>query len=105
MTPGGLGSGLIDTQSESEGKWRSISRAWGDIIMVDFVEVRARLTTALLSDVLDVIGSRNQTLPPRIRPLDEASVLAGRARTALFMDVYEARPGENPYELEIAMID
>jgi regulator of RNase E activity RraA len=73
--------------------------------MVDIAEVRARLTTALLSDVLDVIGFRSQALPPRIRPLDEASVLAGRARTALFLDVYEAKPGENPYELEIAMID
>jgi regulator of RNase E activity RraA len=77
----------------------------GDITMVDIADVRARLTTALLSDVLDAIGFRNQALPSRIRPLDEASVLAGRACTALFMDVYEAKPGENPYELEIAMID
>ncbi len=68
-------------------------------------ELRARLTTALLSDVLDGLGHRAQALPPRIRPLDEASVMVGRARTALFMDVYEVTPGENPYELEIALID
>jgi regulator of RNase E activity RraA len=68
-------------------------------------EIRDRLTTALLSDVLDALGYRNQALPPRIRPLDDASVMAGRARTALFMDVYEVTPGENPYELEIALID
>jgi len=68
-------------------------------------EIRGRLTTALLSDVLDALGHRAQALPPRIRPLDDASVMAGRARTALFMDVYEVTPDENPYELEIALID
>ena len=32
--------------------------------------------------------------------------MVGRARTALFMDVYELPPaGSNPYELEIALID
>ena len=31
--------------------------------------------------------------------------MVGRARTGLFMDVYEVRPDENPYELEIALID
>ncbi|MDA8251464.1 MAG: RraA family protein [Rhodospirillales bacterium] len=73
--------------------------------MPDFADVRTRLTTALLSDVLDALGWRGQALPPRIRPLDEGPVLAGRARTALFMDVYEATPGENPYALEIALVD
>jgi regulator of RNase E activity RraA len=68
-------------------------------------DIRRRLTTALLSDVLDGLGYRAQALPPRIRPLDEASVMAGRARTALFMDVYEVTPDENPYALEIALID
>jgi len=32
-------------------------------------------------------------------------VLCGRARTGLYADVYEARDGENPYELEIRLID
>lgn len=73
--------------------------------MADFADLRARMATALLSDVLDALGARAQALPPRIRPLDDASVLAGRARTALFMDVYDVTPGENPYELEIALID
>jgi regulator of RNase E activity RraA len=31
--------------------------------------------------------------------------MVGRARTALYMDVYSVTPGENPYELEIALID
>jgi 4-hydroxy-4-methyl-2-oxoglutarate aldolase len=73
--------------------------------MLDFGDCRARLSTALLSDVLDGMGWRAQVLGRNIRPLDEASVLAGRARTALFMDVYEVVPGENPYAMEIALID
>lgn len=73
--------------------------------MMDLAAMRGQLATALLSDVLDALGWRNQALPSRIRPLDEAAVLAGRARTALFMDVYEVVPDENPYALEIALVD
>jgi 4-hydroxy-4-methyl-2-oxoglutarate aldolase len=73
--------------------------------MLDLADCRARLATALLSDVLDGMGRRAQTLPPRIRPLDEAAVLAGWARTALFMDVHEVAPDENPYAQAIALID
>ncbi|MBO1077294.1 RraA family protein [Roseomonas marmotae] len=64
-----------------------------------------RLFTALLSDVLDSLGHMHQALPARIRPLDEACRMAGRARTALYLDVYEAREGENPYDLEIDLVD
>jgi len=32
-------------------------------------------------------------------------VLCGRARTALYLDVYDAPEGENPYELEIQLVD
>ena len=45
-----------------------------------------------------------QALPSRIRPLDDASVMVGRARTAAFMEVYHVAAG-NPYKLEIALID
>ena len=65
----------------------------------------ARLFTAVLSDCLDAAGYRNQALAARIRPLDDSLVLCGRARTGLYGDVYEAREGENPYELEIRLID
>ena len=73
--------------------------------MADLVELRKKLFASLLSDVLDSLGHTEQAMPPRIRPLDEASVMVGRARTALFMDVYDVAPNENPYELEIALID
>jgi regulator of RNase E activity RraA len=67
--------------------------------------MRERLFSALLSDVLDGLGYRNQALAARIRPLDEASPMAGRARTALYLDVYEVVEGENPYDLEIDLVD
>lgn len=68
-------------------------------------KLRERLFTAVLSDCLDAAGYRNQALAARIRPLDDSLVLCGRARTGLYGDVYEAREGENPYELEIRLID
>ena len=67
--------------------------------------LRSRLFTSVLSDCLDAAGLRQQALAARIRPLDEALVLCGRARTALYMDVYDAPEGQNPYELEIRLID
>jgi 4-hydroxy-4-methyl-2-oxoglutarate aldolase len=67
--------------------------------------IRDKLYVAVLSDVLDELGYGDQALPPHIRPLDETLVMAGFARTGLYRDVYHVRPGENPYELEIALID
>jgi regulator of RNase E activity RraA len=64
-----------------------------------------RLFTAVLSDVLDAAGHRSQALRPGVRPLDETLVMVGRARTGLYMDVYQVAPGENPYALEIALVD
>jgi regulator of RNase E activity RraA len=67
--------------------------------------VRASLFSAVLSDCLDAAGCRKQALAPFVRPLDDSLVLCGRARTGLYMDVYDAPAGENPYELEIRLID
>jgi regulator of RNase E activity RraA len=66
---------------------------------------RERLFTAVLSDVLDAAGRRSQAMRTGIRPLDEALVMVGRARTGLYMDVYHVAPGENPYALEIELVD
>jgi len=68
-------------------------------------EIRQTLYTAVLSDVLDGLGCRDQAMPAAIRPLDEDLVLAGFARTGLYREVFRVVPGENPYELEIALID
>jgi len=63
------------------------------------------LSAAVLSDVMDVLGLMNQAMRPFVRPLDENLVLAGRARTGLYRLAYEVREGENPYEVEIALVD
>jgi len=63
------------------------------------------LSAAVLSDVMDALGLMNQAMQPFVRPLDENLVLSGRARTGLYMLAYEVREGENPYEVEIALVD
>jgi 4-hydroxy-4-methyl-2-oxoglutarate aldolase len=64
------------------------------------------LNAAVLSDTLDSLGLMQQAMKPFMRPLDDALLLIGRARTGLYMPVY-APPGvgENPYEVEIALVD
>lgn len=69
-------------------------------------EMREQFFCALVSDALDGLGYMHQALPPHIRPLDDELVMVGRARTMLYVDVYERPPeGENPYELEIELVD
>jgi 4-hydroxy-4-methyl-2-oxoglutarate aldolase len=70
----------------------------------DSAALRA-MSSAVLSDVMDSLGMRNQAMKPFVRPLDDTLVLAGRARTGLYMPVYSVRAGENPYEVEIALVD
>ncbi len=63
------------------------------------------LNAAVLSDVLDSLGLMNQAMRPFMRPIDDDSQLIGRARTGLYMPVYQHVAGENPYEVEIALVD
>ena len=70
-----------------------------------FTHLRETMFTALLSDCLDQVGLRRQAMPSRIRPLDEASIMVGRARTGAYMEVYHIEPDVNPYELEMDLID
>ena len=63
------------------------------------------LSAPILSDVLDSLGMMGQAMKPFIRPLNDNDVMVGRARTGLYMPVYEVRSGENPYEVEIALVD
>jgi 4-hydroxy-4-methyl-2-oxoglutarate aldolase len=69
------------------------------------LQALSTLNAAVLSDVLDSLGLMQQAMKPFLRPLDETLQLIGRARTGLYMPVYEQRAGENPYEVEIALVD
>ena len=68
-------------------------------------EARKSLYTGVISDVLDTLGNMQHAFSPKIRPLDDALVMFGRVRTALYMPVYHVEPGGNPYELEIRLVD
>jgi 4-hydroxy-4-methyl-2-oxoglutarate aldolase len=68
-------------------------------------EIAAKLYTAVLSDVLDETGYMGQALPPFVRPLDDACVLCGFARTGLYRKVFHVEPSRNPYEIEMDLID
>ena len=68
--------------------------------------MRESFFSALLSDVLDELGHRSQALQSRIRPLDDALKMVGRARTMIYADIYQQPgPDENPHAGEIKLID
>jgi 4-hydroxy-4-methyl-2-oxoglutarate aldolase len=73
--------------------------------MLDFTQLKQQLYSAVLSDVMDDLGLMHQAMRPFVRPLDDSLVTMGRARTGLFADTYSVREGENPYVIEIALID
>ena len=73
--------------------------------MFDFKVLSGVLYSAVLSDVMDEFGLMRQAMAPFIRPVDDTLVMMGRARTGLFVETYSVKPGENPYELEIALLD
>ena len=70
-----------------------------------FDELKRTLYTAVLSDVLDGLGRMDRAMRPFVWPLDDASVIMGRARTGLWMNVFAVADGENPYEHEMALLD
>ncbi len=68
--------------------------------------MRENFFSALISDVLDELGYRNQALQSRIRPLDDSLKMVGRARTMIYADIYQQPgPDENPHAGEIKLID
>lgn len=60
--------------------------------------IKAELYTAVIGDIMDKMGYIHQFLSPRIRPLRDDMLIAGRAMTVLEADVYEnsASIGNNP---------
>ncbi len=70
-----------------------------------FAEGRRLLSAGVLSDVLDQMGLPRHAMAAEIRPLDDAQVLFGRARTGQYADVFHRAEGVNPYEIEIQLID
>ena len=68
-------------------------------------QIVEKLYSAVLSDTMDGLGLMEQALKPFVRPLDDTLVLFGRARTGLYMPRYQVADGEDPYAIEIALVD
>lgn len=76
-----------------------------------FQEVRSRLHTAVVGDLLDSLGLYHQFLPPEIQPLREDMIILGRAMTVLEQDLEDpeaaaaaARSGK-PFGLMLEALD
>jgi len=68
-----------------------------------FTKMELELYSSVICDVLDQLGYRQQAMRADICPMWKGAVVAGRAHTALSVDIYEVR--ENPYDNEIAAVD
>jgi regulator of RNase E activity RraA len=49
--------------------------------------IRTELYTAVIGDIMDVLGYMNQFLPPQLRPLTEGDFIVGRAMTVVEADI------------------
>ncbi len=74
-----------------------------DEVTDDILKSLDQLYAAVVCDVLDTLGYRNQTLPSRIRPLTPTKEVRGRIYTARAEAVTEV-PAE-PYKLEIGAVE
>ncbi len=74
-----------------------------------FSIMKDKLFTAVIGDVLDVMGYRRQFLPQPIKPLVSGTKLAGRAMTVLEADYLEGRGygplAEQPFGLMFEALD
>ncbi|MFZ4453713.1 RraA family protein [Salibacterium aidingense] len=68
-----------------------------------YEKIKERLYSAVISDVLDSMGYRNQTLIPSIRPISRDMSITGRARTVQAADVH--REPEHPYKKQLEVLD
>jgi regulator of RNase E activity RraA len=73
--------------------------------MHDFNKLTGILYSAVISDTLDSFGLKNQAMRPFLRPVDDELVFMGRARTGKFVEAGDPAEGENPYEIEMALLD
>lgn len=69
--------------------------------MFEFIE--KNLYTAVVSDVMDENKIKGFVMSEKLRPLTDDFIVAGRARTILWVDIFEEK--NNPYEKEIEVVD
>lgn len=77
-----------------------------DAVFLD--RIRSELFSAVIGDVLDVAGYRQQFLPATIRPFDAQTTIVGRAMTVLEQDLAPGQAdaeGHVPFGLMIEALD
>jgi regulator of RNase E activity RraA len=65
--------------------------------------MRESLYAAVVADALDSLGRRNQSPRIPLTPYSSDTVLVGRCKTTLWVDMYHEVP--NPYEFELQAVD
>jgi len=68
-----------------------------------FDMMRDRLSAAVISDVIDSLGAREQAMRADIRPVYPGAIVVGRAYTALTADIFKVI--DDPYQKEIEAVD
>lgn len=68
-----------------------------------FDEMRDKLYAAVISDVLDRLGAREQAMRADIRPVYQGAIIVGRAYPVIFADIFEV--SDDPYRGEIEAVD
>lgn len=72
----------------------------------DFFDTLAeQLYSAVISDVLDKLGSPNQAMRTNIRPAFHGARMVGRAHTMRSADIYEVPPEGHPYGFMTEALD
>lgn len=62
-----------------------------------------KLTSSVISDILDAFGFRNQVMRATIRPLYPEAMIVGRAMPVLYAEVFEIP--DKPHQMEIEVVD
>src|SRR4029077_20248981 len=70
---------------------------------IDYATAKEKLYAAVIADILDEMGLREQVMEANIRPLQLESFVVGRARTVL--TVREFSIPDRPFDQQIAATD
>jgi 4-hydroxy-4-methyl-2-oxoglutarate aldolase len=70
---------------------------------IDTATAKEKLYAAVIADILDEMGYREQVMEANIRPLQAESLVVGRARTVLAVPAF-SQPA-NPFEKQIEATD
>ena len=68
-----------------------------------FDTMRDKLKAAVISDILDRLGAREQAMRADIRPVYQGAIVVGRAYTVLTANIFQVI--DDPYKREIEAVD